>query len=33
MTALEFGYRIENLTSSLKPYALKLTKDGEDAND
>lgn len=33
MTALEFGYSIENLTSSLKPYALKLTKDGEDAND
>lgn len=33
MTALEFGYKIENLTSSLKPYALKLTKDGEDAND
>ena len=33
MTALEFGYKIENLTSSLKPYALKLTKDNEDAND
>ncbi|MEP1035360.1 RNA polymerase sigma factor [Ekhidna sp.] len=33
MTALEFGYKIENLTTSLKPYALKLTKDGEDAND
>lgn len=33
MTSLEFGYRIENLTSSLKPYALKLTKDGEEAND
>ncbi|MEQ9466292.1 MAG: RNA polymerase sigma factor [Ekhidna sp.] len=33
MTALEFGYKIENLTPSLKPYALKLTKDGEDAND
>ncbi|WP_462247550.1 RNA polymerase sigma factor [Ekhidna sp.] len=33
MTALEFGYKIENLTSSLKPYALKLTKDGEEAND
>ena len=32
MTALEFGFRIDNLTSSLKPYALKLTKDGEDAN-
>ncbi len=33
MTALEFGYRIDNLTSSLKPYALKLTKDHEEAND
>ena len=33
MTALEFGYRIENLTSSLRPYALKLTKDSEEAND
>ncbi len=33
MTALEFGYRIESLTGSLKPYALKLTKDSEDAND
>ena len=33
MTALEFGSKIENLTSSLKPYALKLTKDGEEAND
>ena len=33
MTALEFGYKIESLTSSLKPYALKLTKDGEEAND
>ena len=33
MTALEFGYRIESLTGSLKPYALKLTKDHEEAND
>ncbi len=33
MTALEFGYKIETLTDSLKPYALKLTKDGEEAND
>lgn len=33
MTALEFGYRIESLSGSLKPYALKLTKDSEDAND
>lgn len=33
MTALEFGYRLESLTGSLKPYALKLTRDSEDAND
>lgn len=33
MTALEFGYRIESLTGSLKPYALKLTRDSEEAND
>jgi RNA polymerase sigma factor (sigma-70 family) len=33
MTALEFGYHIESLTPSLKPFALKLTKDMEDAND
>ncbi|MEP5612707.1 MAG: RNA polymerase sigma factor [Cyclobacteriaceae bacterium] len=33
MTALEFGYRIESLTGTLKPYAMKLTKDSEDAND
>lgn len=33
MTALEFGYQIDNLTPALKPYALKLTRDGEDAND
>ncbi|MEQ9405369.1 MAG: RNA polymerase sigma factor [Cyclobacteriaceae bacterium] len=33
MTAFEFGYRIESLTGALKPYALKLTKDNEDAND
>lgn len=33
MTALEFGYTIESLTPSLKPFALKLTKDREDAND
>lgn len=33
MTALEFGYRLESLTGTLKPYAMKLTKDSEDAND
>lgn len=33
MTALEFSHSLENLTSSLKPFALKLTKDLEDAND
>ncbi|MEM0938411.1 MAG: RNA polymerase sigma factor [Bacteroidota bacterium] len=33
MTALEFGYKIENLTPSLKPYALKLTKDRDEADD
>ena len=33
MTALEFGYSIENLTGSLKPYALKLTKDRDEADD
>lgn len=33
MTALEFGYQINNLTPALKPYALKLTRDGENAND
>lgn len=33
MTALEFSYSIEQLSSALKPFALKLTKDMEDAND
>lgn len=33
MTALEFSYKVDQLTSSLKPFALKLTKDMEDAND
>ncbi|GAB4241501.1 MAG: RNA polymerase sigma factor [Ekhidna sp.] len=33
MTALEFGYKIENLTGVLKPYALKLTKNKADADD
>jgi RNA polymerase sigma factor (sigma-70 family) len=33
MTATEFTYSISQMTSSLKPFALKLTKDSEDAND
>lgn len=33
MTALEFSHSIEGLTTSLKPFALKLTKDLENAND
>ena len=33
MTALEFGYTIDRLSGSLKPFALRLTKDMEDAND
>lgn len=33
MTALEFSYELNSLSSLLKPYALKLTKDSEDAND
>ena len=33
MTALEFTYSINNLSRSLKPFALRLTKDAEDAND
>ncbi|MEH0156674.1 RNA polymerase sigma factor [Limibacter armeniacum] len=33
MTALEFSYALNQMSSSLKPFALKLTKDMEDAND
>jgi RNA polymerase sigma-70 factor (ECF subfamily) len=33
MTALEFGYSINKLSSALKPFALRLTKDSEEAND
>jgi len=33
MTALEFSFQINQLTSSLKPFAMRLTKDVEDAND
>lgn len=33
MTALEFSYSLHKMSKSLKPFALKLTKDLEDAND
>ena len=33
MTALEFTYSINKLSKYLRPFALRLTKDGEDAND
>ncbi len=33
MTALEFSYTIEQLSRSLKPFAMRLTKDHEEAND
>jgi len=33
MTALEFNYQLERASKSLKPFAMKLTKDLEDAND
>ena len=33
MTALEFTYSLNKISKSLRPFALKLTKDGEDAND
>lgn len=33
MTALEFSYTIDKLSGSLKPFAMRLTKDREDAND
>ena len=33
MTALEFSYTIDRLSVSLKPFALRLTRDMEDAND
>ena len=33
MTALEFSYSINRLSKSLKPFALRLTQDHEDAND
>lgn len=33
MTALEFSYSLNKMSRSLKPFALKLTKDMESAND
>ncbi|MFC2126110.1 RNA polymerase sigma factor [Bacteroidota bacterium] len=33
MTALEFTYSLKTISKSLKPFALKLTKDDEDAKD
>ncbi|PWJ42158.1 RNA polymerase sigma factor [Sediminitomix flava] len=33
MTALEFSFSLDQAQSSLKPFALKLTRDMEDAND
>ena len=33
MTALEFTYNIGKVSKSLRPFALRLTKDSEDAND
>lgn len=33
MTAVEFSFQLKQMSPSLKPFALKLTRDGEDAND
>jgi RNA polymerase sigma factor (sigma-70 family) len=33
MTTLEFSYSLNKLSSALKPFALKLTRDMDDAND
>ena len=33
MTALEFSYSVNQLSPSLKPMAMRLTRDVEDAND
>ena len=33
MTVLEYNHEIGLMTKSLKPFALKLTRDSEDAND
>jgi len=33
MTTLEFSYSLNKMSTSLKPFALKLTRDMDDAND
>jgi RNA polymerase sigma-70 factor (ECF subfamily) len=33
MTALEFSYALTQSTKALKPFALRLTKDSDDAAD
>lgn len=33
MTAIEFNYSLGQMTQALRPFALKLTKDVEEAND
>ncbi len=33
MTALEFNYALQSSTKTLRPFALRLTKDSEDAQD
>lgn len=33
MTGTEFSIKVDHLTISLKPFAMKLTKDSEEAND
>lgn len=33
MTALEFSYNVVTTSKALKPFAIKLTRDSEDAND
>jgi RNA polymerase sigma-70 factor (ECF subfamily) len=33
MTALEFGHHVNDLSLSLRPFAMRLTKDSEAAED
>ncbi|OEK07488.1 RNA polymerase sigma factor [Roseivirga misakiensis] len=33
MTTVDFNYSLSNMTKTLKPFAIKLTKDHDDAND
>lgn len=33
MTALEFNFHISKASKSLRPFAIRLTKDTDDAND